>query len=320
LPLNFEYSDEQGITSAWRNYLKGFEGLSCESIQHETLPSDIELLSLDMVSHADTKHIFPIEQSPISFAFHVAGQGRSRIIYSATREETVNVEANKVFIAYAPYASCEIMLMGQQHYRVFNIYVSPWQLYSQLGGKPDIAPVEIQKIIEGTFHGPYMITFGMSPQTRMIIDQILNCPYQGDLRALYLEHKSMELMLRQFYELRRPGGYDNTSRLGPGDIDHIHEAKRILFKNIENPPALIEVAQQVGINPTKLKKGFRQVFGTTAYAMVRQERIRRACELLDVGHLNVTEIGYRLGFSDTSHFIRVFTKYYGVTPGKYSRV
>jgi AraC-like DNA-binding protein len=301
------------------NCLKGFEGFSCNSVQQVTLPSDIELLSLDIISHARTKYIVSIEQCPIVFGFHLAGLSRGRIIHSATREETVSAEANKVIIGFTPYSRCETMLMEQQHYCVLNIYISPWQLYSQLGGKPDIAPVEIQKNLEGNFHGPYIIAFDMSPQTRMMIDQIRNCPYQGDLKGLYLEHKSMELILRQFYELRCTSGYDNTSRLGSADIDHIHEAKRILFKNIENPPTLIDLAQQVGINPTKLKKGFRQVFGTTAYAMVRQERIRRACDFLDGGNLNVTEIAHQLGFSDTSHFIRVFTKYYGVTPGKYSK-
>jgi AraC-like DNA-binding protein len=319
LPLNFEYSDEKGIASTWRNYLKGFEGFSCESVHHVTLPSDIELLSLDMISHVTTKYIVSIEQSPIVFGFHLAGLAPSNITQSATREETVSAEANKVIISYTPYSSCETMLMEKQHYRVFNIYISPLQLYSQLGGKPDVAPVEIQGILEGTFHGLYVIAFNMSPQTRMIIDQIRNCPYQEDLKRLYLEHKSMELILRQFYEIQCTGGYNNTSILGSNDIDHIHEAKRILFKNIENPPTLIDLAQRVGINPTKLKKGFRQVFGTTAYAMVRQERIRRACDLLDRGNLNVTEIGHQLGYSDASHFIRVFTKYYGVTPGKYSR-
>jgi AraC-like DNA-binding protein len=319
LPSTLEYSEEKGIASAWRNYLKGFEGFSCKSVQHVTLPSDIELLSLDMISHANTKYIFPIEQCPIVFGFHIAGLGCSKITHSATRQETVSAEANKVIISYAPCSSCETMLLEQQHYHVFNIYVSPCRLYSQLGGKPDIAPVEIQKILDKTFHGLYVIAFNMSPQTRMIIDQIGNCPYQGDLKGLYLEHKSMELILRQFYEIQCTGGYDNSSILDPNDIDHIHEAKRILFDNIENPPALIDLAQRVGINPTKLKKGFRQVFGTTAYAMVRQERIRRACDLLGRGNLNVTEIGHQLGFSDSSHFIRVFTKYYGVTPGKYSK-
>jgi AraC-like DNA-binding protein len=307
------------MASAWTAYLKGFEDVALERIQHVMLPSEIELLSLDMINHANGKHLVSIEQSPIFFGFHMAGLGRSRIVHSAIRKETAVAEPNKVIISYIPHSSCEVMLMARQHYRVFNLYISPRQLYSQLGGKLDIAPAEIQNIIEGTFRGPYVMAYNMSPQTRMIIDQIIHSPYEGELKRFFLEHKSMELILRQFYELQCSGGFNHTSRLRAGDIDNIHAAKRILFENIENPPALIDLAQRVGVNPTKLKKGFRHVFGTTAYAMVRQERIRRACDLLDQGTLNIAEIGHHLGFSDASHFIRVFTKYYGVTPGKYSK-
>lgn len=308
------------MASAWNNHLKSLDSIALERVQHMMLPSEIELLSLDIISHANGKHLVSIEQSPIFFCFHVTGLGHSKITHSSKRKEASVVKPNKVIISYIPHANCEVTLMERQHYRILNLYISPQQLYSQLGGKLDIAPVEIQKIIEGTFCKPYFIAYDMSPQTRMIIDQILNSPYEGALKDLFLEHKSMELILRQFYELQDGGGYNDYSRIGSGDIDHIQAAKTILFENLENPPSLIDLAQRVGINSTKLKKGFRQVFGTTAYAMVRQERIRRACELLDQGALNIAEIGHQLGFSDASHFIRVFTKYHGVTPGKYSKI
>jgi len=317
---NFEYPDEKGFVSGWGDYLKGFKGFSCECVQHVKLPSDMELLYLDMVSLTGIKQVSSIEQAPIIFGFHISGSSRSRIIHSTLRKESVSMEANKVIIGFSPFSSCETLLGEQQRYRFFNIYISPAQLYSQLGGKLNIVPADLKKILEGTFAGPYYIVFNMSPQTRMIIEQIRNCPYRGDLKFLFFEHKSMELILRQFYEIRCAGGPCVAARLRSNDVDLIHEAKRILFENIDNPPALIDLAQQVGINPTKLKKGFRQVFGTTAYTMLRQERILRARDLLDEENLSVAEIGHQLGFSDTSHFIRVFAKHYGVTPGKYTGV
>ncbi len=152
----------------------------------------------------------------------------------------------------------------------------------------------------------------------MTLDQILNCPYQGALGQMYLEGKLLELIVHQMSQLSDPEDVQrNHLRLRPDDLDRIHEAKDILISDMENPPSLLELANKAGLNDTKLKRGFRQVFGTTVFGFFRNHRINKSRELLNQGKLNLDEIAYLSGFCDTSHFIKNFSKHFGTTPGAY---
>ncbi|UZJ40543.1 AraC family transcriptional regulator [Prosthecochloris sp. SCSIO W1101] len=274
---------------------------------------------MDFRAHMPVNHIFSIGQAPLIFSFHMSGFGCARMTYSLTRRETVNGEPGKAIISFTPDSRCETETLLGQHYRVFNIYISPSHLYSQLGEELDIVPRAFRPALEGSGTFPYIRSSAMTVQTRVILDQIFNCPYQGRLRSMHLEYKSMELIIRQLYEAQGSEVKVRQSTLCPSDIERIREAERILTNDLKNPPTLEEMARQIGINTTKLKKGFREVFGTTAYALLREERLKRADRLLREDHMSITEIAHYLGFSDTSHFIREFSKHFGTTPGRFSR-
>lgn len=309
--------EKKSTHSAW-DFLHAFDGFP-EGVRHIILPSGIELLFMDFKTHMPANHIFSIGRAPLIFSFHMSGFGCARMAYSLTRRETVNGEPGKAIISYAPDSSCETEMLLDQHYRVLNIYISPSHLYSQLNGELDIIPRAFRPVFEGSGIFPYSRFAAMTAQTRVILDQIFNCPYQGVLRNIHLEYKSMELIIRQLYEAQGSEVKTRRSTLRPNDIERIREAERILTSDLENPPTLEEMARQVGINTTKLKQGFREVFGTTAYALLRQERLRRADHLLREDRMSITEIAHHLGFSDTSHFIREFSKHYGTTPGRFTR-
>ena len=59
------------------------------------------------------------------------------------------------------------------------------------------------------------------------------------------------------------------------DVKSIHEAKNILLKTLDHPPSLIHLARKAGINHYKLKIGFKEVFGTTVFGFVRQQRLEK---------------------------------------------
>ena len=76
----------------------------------------------------------------------------------------------------------------------------------------------------------------------------------------------------------------------PAIVCRIHQAKDILIRQIDNPPSLLSLARQVGINDFKLKQGFRQVFGTTVFGYLHSHRMERAAQLLQGNHIWSQEI------------------------------
>lgn len=81
-------------------------------------------------------------------------------------------------------------------------------------------------------------------------------------------------------------------------------------------PALGALADMAGMSRFQLIRAFRVSTGLTPHAYKLNLRINRARSSLCAGE-DIADIAYRLGFSDQSHFQRVFKLHAGVTPGCY---
>ena len=67
----------------------------------------------------------------------------------------------------------------------------------------------------------------------------------------------------------------------------------------------------------KLRKLFKQTFGQGVFAYYQAMRMQQAARLLQEKHLSVAEVGYQLGFTNLSHFARVFEQHFGLKLKKY---
>lgn len=98
------------------------------------------------------------------------------------------------------------------------------------------------------------------------------------------------------------------------DVDLLLRARQILRERLDDPPTLTELARLIGTNQPRLSKGFRTLFGTTAYGFVRECRLRRAHELLAHSQLPVKSIALEVGYRGTSDLTRAIKDRYGLTP------
>jgi AraC family transcriptional activator of pyochelin receptor len=308
-----------GKKSAW-DCLNFWEQMFPATAERKVLPSSAEVLFCDFTNMEPLQVEYTYEQSPIVFTFWLSGVGRGHFRYQGYGDKTVDIEPGKASIHYTPPgAKGRSEMPGNQHYLNFSIYVSPAWLNSLLEEENELAPRGLSVILEGTTRNPYYLVSDMSARVRMLLDQIYACPYGGAYGKMFLENKCMELIICCFEESSVARVKNNHIKMTSRDIERIHEARHILTGNLENPPTLRELGRMVGVNTTKLSFGFRQLFGVTAHALLRKERLCRAGALLTENLMNITEISHHLGFSDASHFVREFSKQYGTTPGKFAK-
>ena len=71
------------------------------------------------------------------------------------------------------------------------------------------------------------------------------------------------------------------------------------------------------ISLKKLKAGFKEIYGDTVFNFLFDYKMEFARKLLDTGSYNVNEVGLKIGYSTSSHFIAAFKKKFGTTPKKY---
>lgn len=196
-------------------------------------------------------------------------------------------------------------------------------MQSWVHSEVDALPKPLQAYLTGTSEkSPYFCIGENTPAMQATLSQILNCPYQGMTKQIYLESKTLELMslkLDQLLTGHRDSILLSHSTLKRQDIEAIHEAKKILLNRLQNPPSLLELARQVGLNDRKLKEGFRQVFGTTVFGYLYDYRLEQARGLLEDPEIAIAQVARKVGYSNLSAFSHAFRQKYGINPRAYAQ-
>ena len=160
----------------------------------------------------------------------------------------------------------------------------------------------------------------ITPTMQLALQQILNCPYQGMTKRMYLESKTLELLAMQFAQWgEAEKQLTLKAPLQADDIERVYYAKEILIRRWDNPPSLLELAKQVGLNDYKLKQGFRQVFGTTVFGYLQQYRMELAKQFLADEGLSIGGVAQRVGYASQSRFCHAFKRQFGITPKYYQK-
>lgn len=157
----------------------------------------------------------------------------------------------------------------------------------------------------------------ISTTSQLTIQQILQNWNIQTMRKMYLEGKCLELLSLHIHEqIVRLTSPKASFSLLKHDLGKILQARDILLSQMDCPPSIKELSKLVGLNDFKLKVGFKSVFGTTVYGLLREERLEKARLLLEMDDMNVGEVAYAIGYSNASHFALAFKKKYGLNPGE----
>ena len=147
---------------------------------------------------------------------------------------------------------------------------------------------------------------------QQVIDEVIHCTYQEELKNLFLLSKSIELLVLQAeqYGEQKPNQFIKLKK----DKRKLVEAKELLHSRIENPPTIIELAKLIGLNEYKLKRGFKELFGTTIFGYIHKSRMTLAKKLLLGTDKSAKEIAFETGYGSPQHFSNAFKKEFGITP------
>ncbi|MDE1147109.1 MAG: AraC family transcriptional regulator [Azospirillaceae bacterium] len=96
-------------------------------------------------------------------------------------------------------------------------------------------------------------------------------------------------------------------------------AKDFIEANLGRPVGLAEIATQCGLSPSYFSRAFRNNTGRPPHRWLTERRIEQAKLALAADNEELSQIAGRLGFSDTSHFSRVFSSLTGLTPAVWRR-
>jgi AraC-like DNA-binding protein len=149
------------------------------------------------------------------------------------------------------------------------------------------------------------------------IREILNCTRTGTLQKIFLKAKSLEILALVAEAFERSAKQKIRFCKTEYDRERILFARDYLIAHMDLPPTLPELARIAGINEFKLKNAFKEVFGTTVFGYLSDERLERAKFALAEGKKSATDVAFELGYSSLQHFSAAFKKKFGVAPTQF---
>jgi AraC family transcriptional regulator len=92
---------------------------------------------------------------------------------------------------------------------------------------------------------------------------------------------------------------------------HLHDRRPLPFADI---------AHSLGVHPVYLARAFRRRYRCTMGEYQQHVRILDAAERLSCSDEPLVEVALTTGFSDQSHFTRIFRRSLGIPPGRFRRL
>lgn len=259
-----------------------------------------------------------VETSKAAFGFGFCLSGSTRTRIQCLKDE-FTIQQGQSVIYFLPDVRVQSVSTSQERVKRVTIEF-PFAYFQKFVGEENSSvPNSIISLTRGGDPPSFRLVDKLTPWMHKVLLQIFNCRLEGMARAFFMEAKLMELIAGKFDHL---GKHEKISKaankLTKKDIDSLHYARELIVQNIEYPRGLFELARTIGMSRTKLLNGFNFLFGSSPASFLRNQRIEKACRMIDQGEMSLTEIAHFVGFSSSSHFTKVFKSYYSVTPTQYA--
>ncbi|WP_281616019.1 AraC family transcriptional regulator [Flammeovirga sp. SubArs3] len=163
---------------------------------------------------------------------------------------------------------------------------------------------------------PWFYYSPILPQIETLLKDIYLCLEDKSIRRAIFLSKSIELIT----QLRLHGDKNQFKNIvyniHSDDLKLMIEVKDEILKDYSHQPNLDQLCKKFGISESKLQRTFKKVFQKPILQFFNTQRITEGRKMVKQNTKDLTQIALELGFSDLSHFSKVYKKQFGVRPSE----
>ena len=244
--------------------------------------------------------------------FHFGIKGKAKFIFNQGNY-ALDLKEEKSLLLYNPQKELPLNLELAPQSWVISVIISIKKFHALFSTEADY----ITFLSDDNKDKKYYNEGNINPSMAIVLSQLFHFNLHPSIKNLYYKGKGYELLSLYFNKTEDPNAEQCPFLIDEENVIKIRKAKDIIIANMAEPPGLVELADDVGLNLKKLKMGFKQIYGATVYGFLFDYKMDFARKLLDSGSYNVNEVGLKIGYSTGSHFIAAFKKKFATTPKKY---
>lgn len=260
----------------------------------------------------DTVTILEREIDSTYIQFHFCTKGNAAFVFNQGTY-TLNITEDTSLLLYNPQRDLPIHLEMQPHSWLVSLVISIKKFHGLFSQDANY----VTFLSDENKNKKYYTDGKINPSMAVVLNQLMSFNLNNSIKPLYFKGKVYELLSHYFNRSEDADIEQCPFLVDEVNVSKLKKAKDIIIANMAEPPSLKELAQSVDLSLKKLKEGFKQIYGDTVYGFLFDYKMEVARKLLESGDYNVNEVGLKVGYSTSSHFIAAFKKKYGTTPKKY---
>jgi DNA-binding response OmpR family regulator len=138
---------------------------------------------------------------------------------------------------------------------------------------------------------------------------------QVRIRNLIIQRERLRVKFRQEFSLKTNGDIP----ISPND-QLLQQILDIFEEQLSDSDfSMDQLSELLNLSRAQLFRKVQALTGFTPNDFLRKIRLKRAAELLDNGHRNVSQVMYQVGFNNQSYFAKCFKELYKVNPSEYKK-
>ncbi|TBM99375.1 AraC family transcriptional regulator [Hyunsoonleella flava] len=244
--------------------------------------------------------------------FHFCIKGGTKFVFNQGRY-SLDIHEENSLLLYNPQRELPIDLQVEPNSWIVSILISIKKFHGLFSQEADYISFLNSENKDKKYYKDGVI----SPSMAIVLNQLINYSLNATIKQLYFKGKAYELLSLYFNRSEDADVEQCPFLVDEANVIKIRKAKDIIVSRMAEPPTLQELADEIGLNIKKLKEGFKQIYGDSVFSFLFDYKMEVARKLLESGENNVNEVGHKVGYSTSSHFIAAFKKKYGTTPKKY---
>ena len=186
---------------------------------------------------------------------------------------------------------------------------------------------ETLKLDERTSHIPIILLTARAGEKNTITgletgaDDYIIKPFNNEvLKVRVKKLTELRAQLRQRYSqevILRP----KDIAISSADEKFLERLQELLDQRLTDPDFNAEAfSKEIGMSRMQLHRKLKALIGLTTTEFIRSQRLKLAAHLLESSEINMSEVGYSVGFNDPSYFAKCFKETYDCTPKQYAAI